>query len=71
MANSKVQLANGTVLVDLTSDTVDAASMTYGTTAHDKAGNKVTGSLVTQNYYTGSGDPADSFGEDGDIYIKV
>mgnify|MGYP003295134341 CR=1 FL=1 len=43
MANSKVQLANGTVLIDLTSDTVDAAHLIQGYTAHDKAGNKITG----------------------------
>lgn len=46
MANSKVQLADGTVLIDLTGDTVSAASMLSGTTAHDKAGNAITGTFV-------------------------
>lgn len=46
MANSKVQLANGTVLIDLTGDTVDASTLRSGTTAHDKAGNAITGTAA-------------------------
>ena len=43
MANNKIQLANGTVLLDLTSDTVDAAHLALGYTAHDKSGAAITG----------------------------
>lgn len=41
--NSKVVLADGTVLIDLTSDTVDPAHLLKGTTAHNKAGDAITG----------------------------
>jgi hypothetical protein len=43
MANSKVQLADGTVLIDLTSDTVTAETLCKGYKAHDAAGNEVVG----------------------------
>lgn len=42
---NKVALANGTVLIDLTSDTVNAESTLAGVTAHDKSGAKITGTL--------------------------
>lgn len=42
---NKVALANGTVLIDLTSDTVTASSVLAGVTAHDKSGAKITGTL--------------------------
>lgn len=44
--NSKVVLSNGTVLIDLTADTVDAAHLLDGYTAHNKAGAPVTGSCT-------------------------
>lgn len=46
MANSKVQLADGSVLIDLTSDTVTAATLQSGYTAHNSAGELITGKLV-------------------------
>lgn len=42
---NKVALANGTTLIDLTSDTVNAESVLAGVTAHDKSGAKITGTL--------------------------
>lgn len=50
MANSnpycnKVQLADGTVLVDISGDTVAADKMLYGYTAHGASGAAVTGSI--------------------------
>lgn len=48
MANSKVELASGEVLIDLTGDTVEAAALRNGYTAHDKAGNPVTGTIPEQ-----------------------
>ena len=41
--NSKVQLSNGTVLIDLTSDTVTAAALAQGITAHGADGAPITG----------------------------
>lgn len=43
MANNKVVLANGTVLLDLTGDTVDAEHLMQGYTAHDKSGAAIVG----------------------------
>lgn len=46
MANSKVVLSNGTVLIDLTSDTVDASHLLSGYTAHGADGEAITGSCA-------------------------
>ena len=46
MANeyvSKVVLGNGTTVIDLTGDTVTAADLLSGVTAHDKSGAPITG----------------------------
>lgn len=47
MANNKVQLADGTTLIDLTEDTVTPQTMLYGETAHDRSGEQITGTLIT------------------------
>lgn len=52
MANNKVQLADGSVLIDLTSDTVTAAALRSGYTAHDAAGNVVNGALDVDPVYS-------------------
>lgn len=44
MANNKVVLSDGTVLIDLTSDTVAASYLLSGYTAHDRSGTVITGS---------------------------
>ena len=44
--NSKVVLADGTVLIDLTSDTVDAAHLLSGYTAHGRNGAPITGTCT-------------------------
>ena len=41
--NSKVVLASGEVLIDLTADTVDPSHLLKGFTAHDKSGAPITG----------------------------
>ena len=46
MANSKVELADGTVLIDLTSDTVAAGNLYSGYTAHGADGSAITGTYV-------------------------
>ena len=70
MGASKVVVA-GVTKLDLTSDTVAADNLIYGYTAHDKAGEAVTGTLVVNNYYTGSAAPESSVGSDGDLYLVV
>lgn len=47
MAVNKV-IFGGETVVDLTTDTVTAAKMLSGTTAHDKSGTKVTGTIATK-----------------------
>ena len=44
--NSKVVLSDGTVLMDLTSDTVDAAHLLYNYTAHGRDGALIVGSCT-------------------------
>lgn len=46
MANSKVVLANGEVLMDLTGDTVEASKLLKGYTAHGKDGESVAGTCT-------------------------
>ncbi len=60
----------GITQLDLTSDTVTASNLTNGTTAHNAAGAPITGTLVIQKYYTGSGAPSASLGQNGDIYLQ-
>ena len=46
MANNKVQLRDGTVLLDLTGDTVTPETLAASVTAHDAAGNPIVGTAV-------------------------
>lgn len=46
MANNKVELADGTVLIDLTSDTVTADKIVEGYTGHDASGTSVIGTCI-------------------------
>ena len=46
MANNKVELTDGTVLLDLTGDTVAADKLVKGYTAHDASGAAITGTGV-------------------------
>lgn len=70
MAVNKV-IYGTTVLVDLTGDTVNADNLASGYTAHDKAGNPITGTMAVSSMYTGSDEPSSSIGDDGDLYIKL
>ena len=47
MANNKVELADGTVLMDLTGDTVTPESLAEGVTATNAAGEKIVGTMPT------------------------
>lgn len=44
--NNKIQLSDGTTLIDLTSDTVTAANLAQGITAHDASGAPITGTMT-------------------------
>ncbi len=46
MANSKIELASGEVLMDLSADTVNPDVLAEGYTAHDKAGNPIVGRMA-------------------------
>lgn len=46
MAYNKVQMADGTVFIDLTSDTVTTTTLQTGVTAHDKSGAVITGTAL-------------------------
>lgn len=46
MANSKIVLSTGEVLIDLTADTVEASKLLKGITAHGKDGEPVTGTCT-------------------------
>ena len=43
--NNKVQLSDGTVLIDLTNDTVEADKLLEGFTAHNASGEAITGTM--------------------------
>lgn len=47
MEVNKVQLANGEVLIDLTSDSVTEETLAEGATAHDASGNQIIGKMPT------------------------
>lgn len=49
MGNSKIQLADGTVLLDISLDTVAAGNMLQGITAHGSSGEAITGSIPSQS----------------------
>lgn len=68
MANNKVQLADGTVLIDLTSDTAEAEHVLSGYTFHDKSGAQLEGTLEVSggDYSVESVDNGDGT---QDIYI--
>lgn len=72
MANNKVVKSDGTVLIDLSQDTVTSSDhIVAGYVGHLADGTQVTGSLSFQTIYSGSSDPSSGTGSNGDVYIKV
>ena len=49
MANNKIQLSNGDVLLDLTGDSVSPDTLLEGATAHNAAGEQIAGTLTIDN----------------------
>ena len=70
MGVSKVDFGR-TTLIDLTEDSVDAASLLRGKTAHNAAGDQVVGEVDVINVYPGSGEPSADLGSDDDIYLDM
>lgn len=63
MANNKVQLANGTVLIDLTDSTLASADqLMQGVTAYDRSGTLLTGTATTSGAAITIEDSTDSAG---------
>lgn len=56
--------------IDISDATATQADIVNGKTAYINGG-KVTGTLIVQNYYTGTTTPESTIGEDGDLYFKV
>lgn len=56
---------------DVTDATATALDVADGKTVYLADGSKATGSLAFVTYYTGSGNPSASTGQNGDIYLKV
>lgn len=57
--------------VDISGVTVTTGTLLNGITAVNSSGQTITGTVVIQHYYTGSGTPASSLGENGDIYLST
>ena len=64
-------IINGETVVDLRNDTVSADKLLKGVTAHDKTGAAITGTVSFATVYTGSGEPSNSLGEAGDLYLDL
>ena len=70
MAVNKVVYGT-TVLVDLTKDTVTADKLLKGATAHNAAGELITGTHIEPvTYYKGKNNPSSNLGKNGDIYLQ-
>lgn len=56
--------------IDTSDATATESDIVNGQTAYVN-GTKITGTLVVQNYYTGTTTPESTTGNDGDLYFKV
>lgn len=70
MAVNKVSI-NGTTVLDLTADTVTPETLSRGVTAHNAAGELITGTHIEPvTYYKGKNNPSSNLGKNGDIYLQ-
>lgn len=56
---------------DVSGVTVTTGTLLSGATAVNSSGQTISGAVVIQHYYTGSGTPSSSLGENGDIYLET
>lgn len=68
---NKVELADGTTIIDISGDSVATNTLLQGSTAHDKTGAPINGGVSFVTYRTGTTDPPNNLGVDGDIYLKT
>ena len=71
MANNKIQLANGTVLLDISDTTSLVTDVVSNKVFYAKDGTRQTGTLIIQGYYEGNGVPSNSLGDNDDIYLMI
>lgn len=71
MANNKVQLSDGTTIIDITGTTATALDVVANKVFFAADGVQTTGGLNIVTYYTGSSAPSSSLGNNGDIYLQV
>ena len=70
MAVNKVSI-NGMTVLDLTADTVTPETLSVGVTAHNAAGELITGTHIEPvTYYKGENNPSSNLGKNGDIYLQ-
>ena len=70
MAKNKV-VYGGETVIDLTDTTATVSDVVSGTYFYGKDGVRSEGELTFVTYYTGSGAPSSSLGNDGDIYLRT
>lgn len=56
---------------DVTDTTATAATVLAGSAFYTASGVKTNGTASFVTYYTGSGSPSSSLGNDGDIYLRT
>lgn len=55
--------------IDLSNDTVAPDKMLEGITAHNASGEAITGTVKVQTFRTGTEEPSDSVGDNGDLFF--
>ena len=70
MANNKVVLSDGTVLMDISSDTVTVDTLLSGYTAHDCHGNQITGAATSGGSTSDATATASDIAKGKTAYVK-